>query len=161
MSPLNYFKRSAVVLNFPEDFCRVSGDSLRLVDGTAFDGKGSAGYEIVASTFGLVAVLLRQKPEANAVAEGSTFSLLRGYLNCLDLSTLDHKQANHLPASRRRLVVPAPAPETTPEWNDSASPFPMTHPNSGAKSSRAAFSSLPNLKEISESVDIDTPEKAF
>ena len=58
MNPSNYFKRSAVVSNFPEDFCRVSSDSLRLVDWTAFDGKGSAGYEIVASTFGLVAVLL-------------------------------------------------------------------------------------------------------
>ena len=49
--------------------------------------------------------------------------------------------------------MPAPAPETTPEWNDSASPFPMTPLNSRAKSSRAAFSSSPNLKEISESVD--------
>ena len=161
MNPSNYFKRSAVVSNFPEDFCRISSDSLRLVDGSAFDGKGSAGYEIVASTFGLVAVLLRQKPDANAVAEGSTFSLLRGYLNGLDLSTLDREQANNLPASRRRLVMPAPAPVTTPERNDSASPFPMTPPNSGAKSSGAVFSSSPNLKEISESVDMDTPEKAF
>ena len=38
-------------------------DSLQLVDGTAFDGKGSVGFEIVASIFGLVAVLLQKKPD--------------------------------------------------------------------------------------------------
>ncbi|KAJ7381233.1 hypothetical protein OS493_001349 [Desmophyllum pertusum] len=62
INPTQYFKRSTTVSGFQEEFFLVGSGSLRLVDGSNYVPKGSLnGFEVVCSTFGLVAVLLRQK----------------------------------------------------------------------------------------------------
>ena len=63
-----------------------------------------------------------------------TSSKLRNFLNKLDLSVNENSQAT--------------------------SPVVMTPPNSGEKSDEISFPS-PNLKEIIEKDDLDTPEKAL
>ncbi|KAJ7333695.1 hypothetical protein OS493_015778 [Desmophyllum pertusum] len=62
INPTQYFKRSTTVSGFQEEFFLVGSGSLRLVDGSNYVPKGSSnGFEVVCSTFGLMAVLLRQK----------------------------------------------------------------------------------------------------
>ena len=57
MSPIQYFKKSVVVASFPEEFTRVEIGSLCLADGSSYRGKACSGFEVVASSFGLLAVL--------------------------------------------------------------------------------------------------------
>ena len=57
MTLLQYFNKSSLVSNFPDEFYRAESNSLRLVDGRSCEGKGS-GVEILASTFGVVSILL-------------------------------------------------------------------------------------------------------
>ena len=78
--PQQYFKKSPVVSGFPEEFVRIEQTSLRLVDEVVYDGKTSSEYEIVASTFVLLAVLLRQKPGKGSL-EDETFTRLKTFLN--------------------------------------------------------------------------------
>ena len=87
MTPVEFFKKSALLCNFPEEFSRVQRNLLRLVNGTSVElGKGSD-VKIVASTFGFVAILLRQKRNANAGDE-TAFTLLKEFLNSLDLNVI-------------------------------------------------------------------------
>ena len=150
MTPVQFFKKSALVCNFPEEFSRVRRNLLRLVDGTSVEGKGSDD-EIVASTFGLVAILLRQKRNANAGDE-TTFTLLKEFLNSLDLSVIPcgEDAGAGRPRAARRLAMPSsPQPSCS---------IVMTPPSSGIKAGEVLS---PNMKEISECKDLDTPEKSF
>ena len=79
-SPQQYFKKSPVVTSFPEEFVKIQRMSLRLVGEVVYDGKASSEYEIVATTFGLLAVLLRQKPDQGSLEE-ETFTRLKTFLN--------------------------------------------------------------------------------
>ena len=60
MSPNQYFKRNSVISCFPEELEQVDITSPRLADGGVYRGKVSSNVETVASSFGLLAVLLRQ-----------------------------------------------------------------------------------------------------
>lgn len=88
MSPMRYLKKSVVVSTYPEEFAQVAMMSLRLADGSVYRGKACSEMEAVASSFGLLALLLRQHPGKNALQEDGEFSRLRDYLNGLDLSRI-------------------------------------------------------------------------
>ena len=63
MSPLRYLMKSEVVASFQDEFKQVEIGSLCLADGSKYRGKASYEFEVGASSFGLLAVLLRQHPE--------------------------------------------------------------------------------------------------
>lgn len=88
MSPMRYFKKNLVVSAYPEEFAQVEMKSLRLVDGSIYRGKVCSEMEVVASSFGLLAVLLRQHPDKNALQEDGDLSGLKKYINGLDLSCI-------------------------------------------------------------------------
>ena len=155
MTPVQFFKKLAVVCNFPKEFSGVQKNLLWLVDGTSVEGKGSE-VEIVASMFGLVAILLRQKQNGNAGNE-TAFTLLKEYLNSLELSVIscggDSENAGAgRPCAAWRLAMPF-----SPQLLESCS-IVMTPPSSGIKVDEVLS---PNMKEISECKDLDTPEKSF
>ena len=59
-SPSQFYKKSGVVQSFPEEFKMVQRETLRLADETVFDAKAYGNCEVVASSFGLLVVLLHQ-----------------------------------------------------------------------------------------------------
>jgi len=80
--------------------------------------------EVVASSFGLLAVLLRQHPEKNALQESGHLARLKSYLNGLDLSCIaieGELGAEHdCPPVARRLNMP-PTPDVDAESNETGS----------------------------------------
>ena len=72
-SPGQFYKKSSVVASFPDEFVRGERRSLRQADGETYDGKASSEFEILASTFGLLAIILRQQPEKSSSLGGSSF----------------------------------------------------------------------------------------
>ena len=87
-SPLRYFKKNVVVLAYPKEFAQVGMKSLRLIDGSIYRGKACSEMEVVASSFGLLAVLLWQHLDKNALQEDRDLSGLKEYINGLDLSCI-------------------------------------------------------------------------
>ena len=152
-----YFKQSPVVASFPGDFQRMDSAHIRLQDGRHYSNKKSSNAtEIVCSSFGLITTLLRRSS-----SESSEFiSRLRDLLNIIDLSNIsvdeeNEREANKRPRASRRLEMP------TTSTNKTSSSVAMTPPNSG-NSQRAENKNVsPNLKEISEKEDLDTPEKVL
>ena len=119
-SPGQFFKKRSVVSSFPDEFVREERRSLRLADGESYDGKASSEFEIVASSFGLLPVLLRKQAEKNSSSENSAFGRLKLFLNGLVLSRIENRDskvsssADHPPAARRRLQMPCPVKTPTP-----------------------------------------------
>lgn len=166
-SPGQFYKKSSVVASFPEEFVRGERRSLRLADGGRYDGKASSEFEILASSFGLLAIMLRQQPEKNSSSEDSAFLRIKHFLNGLDLSSLAiecrdgevSSSADPSTTARRQLKMPCPA--TTPtQPEDGLGCTAMTPPASGTRS-RLCSKDSPNLEEICQNTDIDTPEKAL
>ena len=90
-SAAKYFSRNKLPARFPDDIVRVKRSALRTVDGDTFEGKASSEDEIVASSFGMIAIFLRHSPDSGVFKENA-FERLRDYLNCLDLSVLSQEE---------------------------------------------------------------------
>ena len=130
---------------------------IRLQDGRHYSNKKSSNaIEIVCSLFGLITTLLRRFS-----LESSEFiSQLRDLLNIVDPSNIsvdeeNESQASKRPRASRRLEMP------TTETNKPSSSVAMTPPNSGNSQRAESKNVSPNLKEISEKEDLDTPEKVL
>ena len=67
MSSNQYFKRSAVVSSFSEEFVQVEMGSLWLSNGDRYHGKACSDLENVASSLGLLAVILRQNQDKSSL----------------------------------------------------------------------------------------------
>ena len=67
--------------------------ALRTQDGALNDGKASSGDEMVASSFGIIAIFLRHLPDSPIFQE-EAFNSLKGFLNSLDLGVLCEVQAD-------------------------------------------------------------------
>lgn len=89
-SVAKYFSCNKLPAHFQDDIMRVKCGTLRTVDGTVFEGKASRGDEIVASSFGMIAIFLRHSPDSG-IFKHNAFEKLRDYLNCLDLSVLSEE----------------------------------------------------------------------
>ena len=168
-SPSQYFKKSVVVSTFPDEFKQVEMESLRLVNGDSYRGKCSD-LETVASSFGLLAVILRQQHEKSAFQKDGLLDRLQEFLNDIDLSVIftdeEVREADERPRAARRLAMPSsPVPQNASDDGEIAgtvevlktptsnSKFKVLHDPSKTRS--------PNLQEICENSDLDTPEKAL
>ena len=63
-SGANYFSYNKLTMHFPDDIVRVKRSILRTADGAAFEGKASSEAEIMASSFGMIAIFLRHSPDS-------------------------------------------------------------------------------------------------
>lgn len=176
MSPMCYFKKNVVVSAYPKEFAQVEMKSLRLVDGSIYRGKACSEMEVVASSLGLLAVLLRQHPDKNALQEDGDLSGLKKYINGLDLSciaiegsgesvtSLKLREARGCPPVARRLNLP-PTPDAASNETGSTNSFPLSDvlktPSSSRIKTRLPAKSSPNLVEICNDSDLDTPEKTL
>ena len=166
-SPAQYFPKSAVEQSFRDEF---------KTDETVFDGKAVSDVEVVVSLFGLLAILFCNQASKTCFLKDHTFGRLNIFLNDLDFSAvLPDKPANidvpiqmSVPAATpqanvkrprvaRKLSMPGQTPVSKQKGNDKA-PLPATLPQNNSKRP-APHKPQPNLKEISEKADIDTPEK--
>ena len=69
--------------------------SLRLAVGDKYKGKASSNFKTVASSFGLLAVLLRQlNPEKSPLQKDGTYDRLKQFVNKLDLSSILIEEKN-------------------------------------------------------------------
>ena len=127
VSPTRYFKQSVVVSTYPVEFAQVGMKSLRLADGSVYLGKACSEMEVVASSFGLLAVLLCQHLDENAFQD---LSRLKEYLNGLDLSCIaiegedvtSLKLGEARPPVARRLNLP-PTPDAASNEMNSATSY--------------------------------------
>ena len=171
--PCQYFRKNSVVQSFPDEFKLVNRATLRLVEEEAmFDGKAVSEVEVVAPSFGLLAVLFRQQAQKSSFQKDPSFGLLKGFLNGRDfsvLSAVEHHEAitrgtpfpatmpsrkdQPRPRVARKLTLPAPSPVKGEAVENRLA---MTPKQSGGKVEQ---NSSPNMKEICENSEIDTPEK--
>ena len=86
--PPKYFSRNKLPARFPEDIVRIKRSALQTFDGGSFQGKASSEDEIVASSFGLIAIFLRHAPDSQLFHD-DIFERLRCFLNSLDLSVCE------------------------------------------------------------------------
>lgn len=156
-TPTQYFKRSPVVASFPSDFQRIDSAHIRLLDGHHYSNKKSSNAtEIVCSSFGLITTLLRRSS-----SESSEFiSQLRDLLNSVDLSKMSIDEENEGQANKERPRASRCFEMPTTPTNKTSS-VAMTPPNSGNSQRAEKKNVSPNLKEISEKEDLDTPEKVL
>ena len=176
-SPSQFYKKSGVVQSFPEEFKMVQRETLRLADETVFDAKAYGNCEVVASSFGLLVVLLRQQSLKNLFASDSSFGRLREFLNGLDFCCLADETAGEAVTRDAAVSAVAPVPKSTPSGNEPPRPRPRaarkltlppplpsktvqnTPPPCSSRISKQQNRPSPNMKEISENTEIDTPEK--
>ena len=170
MSPMRYFKKNVVVSTYPEEFAQVDMTSLRLADGSVYRGKACSKMEVVASSFGLLAVLLRQHPEKNALQESGHLARLKSYLNGLDLNCIAIEgelgaEHDRPPVARRLNMPPTPHIDATSNETGSTTSYAFSDilktPSSSRIKSRLPVKSSPNLAEICNNSDLDTPEKTL
>lgn len=178
MSPMRYFKKSAVVASFQEEFKQVEIGSLCLADGSKYRGKACSEFEVVASSFGLLVVLLRQHPDKSSLQKDGTLARLKNFLNGLDLSCIEGEvviegETNKLvlkacgrPRVARRLNM-LQTPDTvgnemsTGDTSSTTLSDMLKTPSSSGVKTRLHTKSSPNLKEICDDSDLDTPEKTL
>lgn len=143
--------------------------SLWLSNGDKYDGKACLEFETVASSLGLLAVILRQNQDKSTLQKDELFIRLKEFVNSLDFSTITTKGEGIQEASNdrlraaRRLAMPStPVPDVSNKNTTggiSSLALLKTPSSSGVKG--VFLKSLPNLKEISESSNLDTPEKSL
>lgn len=148
---------------------QVEMGSLWLSNGDKYDGKACLEFETVASSLGLLAVILRQNQDKSTLQKDELFIRLKEFVNSLDFSTITTKGEGIQEASNdrlraaRRLAMPStPVPDVSNKNTTggiSSLALLKTPSSSGVKG--VFLKSLPNLKEISESSDLDTPEKSL
>ena len=159
-TPCQYFRKNAVVQIFPDEFRMVKRATLRLADEVMFDGKAVSEFEVVASSFGLLAVLFRQQAQKSSFRKDQRFSRLKEFLNDLDFSALS--------VEHETFTRGTPFPQTTPSSKDQqrprvarklSMPAPQTPPVKGESVENPHQNFSPNMREICANSDIDTPEK--
>ena len=152
-----YFKHLPVVASFPDDFQRIDSAYIQLQDGHhCLNKQSSNAMEIVCSSFGFITTLLPH----SSLKSSEFISQLRDLLNTVDLSDIsvdeqNESQANKEPRASQHLEMPM-----TPR-NKTSSSVAMTSPYSGNLKRAKNKNVSPNLKEISEKEDLDTPEKVL
>ncbi|XP_066025915.1 uncharacterized protein [Pocillopora verrucosa] len=156
-TPTQYFKRSPVVASFPSDFQRIDSAYIRLLDGRQYSNKKSSNAtEIVCSSFGLITTLLRRSS-----SESSEFiSQLRDLLNSVDLSEMSVDEKKRRP-SKQRTTTCFTMLGNANDTNEQDIICGHDTPNSGNSQRAEKKNVSPNLKEISEKEDLDTPEKVL
>ena len=153
-TPRQYFLKTSVVQIFPDEFKTMKRATLRLANEAMFDGKAVLDFEVVASSFGLLAVLFRQQAQKNSFHKDQRFSRLKEFLNGLDFSAL---LVEHETFTRG-----TPFPQTTPSTKDQhrpriaqklTMPAPQTPPVKGESAEHHLQNSTPNTREIYANFD--------
>ena len=168
--PMKFFSTSTFVRSFPNDFKKVKKTALLLSDGRPYQGISSSEHEVVASTFGLIAVILRQHPDSAAFHKEEQFKHFRRLLNGMNLNAGNPapprgpRTKRKVPAARRLQMVPAVPGNSSSESTSTPGCYSLTPgPEERAAESTAKSSGgvSPNTKDIVGNPDIDTPEKAL
>ena len=111
--PPKYFSRDKLPARFPEDIVRIKRSALETVDGGPFQGKASTEDEIVASSFGLIAIFLRHAPDSQLFQE-DVFERLRCFLNSLDLSVCEDACEDQVIGTSTEVAASTSTPQKTP-----------------------------------------------
>ena len=140
--------------------------SFWLSNSDRYHEKTCSDLETVASSLGLI---LRQNQDKSSLQKDESFIRLKEFVNSLDFSSIitegegiqealnDHPRA---PCRLGMLSTPVPDVSDTNTTSGISNPALVKTPSSsGVKG--VFVKSSPNLKDISESIDLDTPEKSL
>lgn len=126
----------------------------------------------------MLAVLLRQHPDNSSLQKDGTLVRLKNFLNGLDLSCIEGEvviegetsklvlKAHDRPRTARRLDMP-PTPDaagnekSTGDTSGTTSSDMLKTPSPSGVKTRLPTKNSPNLKEIRDDSDLDTPEKTL
>ena len=167
ISPCQYFRKNVVVESFPEEFKMLERATLRQVDGSMFDANVVPDFVVVASSFGILAVLFRQQTQKSSLLKDPRFGFLRKFLNELDFGALSrqHEEITRGTPLADPATIPSrdqPRPHVARKLSLNPSPVnvenapPMTPKQSGQNGKHSVS---PNIKDICQNSEIDTPEK--
>ena len=94
ISPCQYLQKNVVVQSFPKEFKMVQRATLRQVNECMFDTNVVPDFVVVASSFGILAVLFWPQIQKSSLLKESRFGFLRTFLNDLDFGALprQHKE---------------------------------------------------------------------
>ena len=132
-----------------------------------FDANVVPDFVVVASSFGILAVLFRQQTQKSSLLKDPRFGFLRKFLNDLDFGALSrqHEEITRRTPLADPATIPSrdqPRPHVARKLSLNPSPVnvenapPMTPKQSGQNGKQSVS---PNIKDICQNSEIDTPEK--
>ena len=141
--------------------------TLRQVNECMFDTNVVPDFVVVASSFGILAVLFWQQIQKSSLLKESRFGFLRTFLNDLDFGALprQHEEITRGTPFADPATIPSrnqPQPHVAHKLSLNSSPVnvenapPMTPKQSGQNGKQSIS---PDIKDICQDLEINSPEK--
>ena len=167
ISPCQYLRKNVVVQSFPKEFKMVERATLRQVNECMFDTNVVPDFVVVASSFGILAVLFWQQIQKSSLLQESRFGFLRTFLNDLDFGALprQHEEITRGTPFTDPAMIPSrnqPQPHVAHKLSLNSSPVnvedapPMTPKQSGQNGKQSISR---DIKDICQDLEINSPEK--
>ena len=141
--------------------------TLRQVNECMFNTNVVPDFVVVASSFGILAVLFWQQIQKSSLLKDPRFGFLRTFLNNLDFGALprQHEEITHGTPFADPATIPSrnqPQPHVAHKLSLNSSPVnvedapPMTPKQSGQNGKQSIS---PDIKDIGQDLEINSPEK--
>ena len=167
ISPCQYLQKNVVVQSFPKEFIMVERATLRQVNECMFDTNVVPDFVVVASSFGILAVLFWPQIQKSSLLKESRFGFLRTFLNDLDFGALprQHEEITRGTPFADPATIPSrnqPQPHVAHKLSLNSSPVnvedapPMTPKQSGQNGKQSISQ---DIKDICQDLEINSPEK--
>ena len=167
ISLCQYLRKNVVVQSFPKEFEMVERATLWQVNECMFNTNVVPDFVVVASSFGILAVLFWQQIQKSSLLKDPRFGFLRTFLNNLDFGALprQHEEITHGTPFADPATIPSrnqPQPHVAHKLSLNSSPVnvedapPMTPKQSGQNSKQSIS---PDIKDIGQDLEINSPEK--
>ena len=167
ISLCQYLRKNVVVQSFPKEFEMVERATLWQVNECMFNTNVVPDFVVVASSFGILAVLFWQQIQKSSLLKDPRFGFLRTFLNNLDFGALprQHEEITHGTPFADPATIPSrnqPQPHVAHKLSLNSSPVnvedapPMTPKQSGQNGKQSIS---PDIKDIGQDLEINSPEK--
>ena len=167
ISLCQYLRKNVVVQSFPKEFEMVERATLWQVNECMFNTNVVPDFVVVASSFGILAVLFWQQIQKSSLLKDPRFGVLRTFLNNLDFGALpcQHEEITRGTPFADPATIPSrnqPQPHVAHKLSLNSSPVnvedapPMTPKQSGQNGKQSIS---PDIKDIGQDLEINSPEK--
>ena len=167
ISLCQYLRKNVVVQSFPKEFEMVERATLWQVNECMFNTNVVPDFVVVASLFGILAVLFWQQIQKSSLLKDPRFGFLRTFLNNLDFGALprQHEEITHGTPFADPATIPSrnqPQPHVAHKLSLNSSPVnvedapPMTPKQSGQNGKQSISQ---DIKDICQDLEINSPEK--
>ena len=167
ISPCQYLRKNVVVQSFPKEFKMVERATLWQVNECMFNTNVVPDFVVVASLFGILAVLFWQQIQKSSLLKDPRFGFLRTFLNNLDFGALprQHEEITHGTPFADPATIPSrnqPQPHVAHKLSLNSSPVnvedaPAMTPKQSGQNGKQSISQ--DIKDICQDLEINSPEK--